>query len=389
MSHEIPGFDFAIGEVTDSFVMDTGDRTPPSSSASVSEDTARDSPPKKALPRPRLNSIRQTTDHTQVPFDIEFLFMPTESDEVIPRCDWEAALQVCTNDLPGLMKDGFCWDSKNVCMNKNKMVYIDYKPPEWRSSYYSFVSGCQYYTNGWPVARRYELEDRSWEGFCGRKKWTATLWVRAQDVSILSKFRIDKLTVDNCCNATAWSTRTAWGDERSVDYYYNSEHPEYSYNVFYDDAPVKGWWPWPKQESAPVAEANKGLHGDDETTAGSSSVWRERRTGKMVWQERLKSGLAALLASQIKGGKKSEQEFSLHLVLEAMSAFTRSMMAKVSAIYTALDLELCLAFYRVDWERVILTLVFGTLAFWLCFSLSFLLMVAIPEWKRAWAECWA
>lgn len=199
---------------------------------------------------PRLNRVRQMTDNSEAPFDMEFLFGPRQSHEVVPGAEWEAALQVRTPDVAALMLNGFHWDESNT---QGRPGGISFQEIEWETTPAdpaswgfggSGAKGGEYHLNGWPLARHYNLQSK---GRLRNPKWTAVLRVRAREQSTLCRFRIGNLSPANCYSAKAWAKRAKRFDSyRCVLYHYDSERPQDNCNTFFDDMPLEGWWPWPK-----------------------------------------------------------------------------------------------------------------------------------------------
>ncbi|KAM0431007.1 hypothetical protein ACHAPT_005641 [Fusarium lateritium] len=133
-----------------------------------------------------------------------------------PEIDWPAELVLHTRDLPGVMKHGLILSPENVGEEEGHVVH-------------------QYHPDGkeWSYSRSYTLVD---------SRWTGQLQVCAWDMRPVSKFRLNHLSADKVRLARV-------GDEEGdTVYYYNVNEPELAVNCIYDDMPMDGLWPWPKEE---------------------------------------------------------------------------------------------------------------------------------------------
>jgi hypothetical protein len=59
-------------------------------------------------------------------------------------------------------------------------------------------------------------------------------------LELLARFRIQTLSPDLVCSANAWDANLY------LTYNYNCRVAGENYNCIYDDEPLEGWWPWPK-----------------------------------------------------------------------------------------------------------------------------------------------
>lgn len=152
-------------------------------------------------------------------------------------CDWTAKLTITTHDIARLMREGFHWSAANVCKEKGFIQTLrreDGHSPHWKK------------------ARHYFLTDLSevpaqWEGW---------LMVYAGRTSVLSQFRVSDLRPDQAYAATVQPLN---GKEKTAMLYaYDVGTPEDCFNAIYDDMPLEGWWPWPKQNGSTAVLAQEG-----------------------------------------------------------------------------------------------------------------------------------
>lgn len=154
------------------------------------------------------------------------------------RDTWTASLMVFAPDVPRLMREGFYWSSKNIVPEFNAVGTLC----KWQAHDYPDNSGRVFgvpknrktlYDN-----RRYLLTDLSKE--C---RWTACLTVSSacNHLHVLSNFRPEELTRQNLDLCIAFNNNT-------LIYNYTPFIPRTAINAIYDDMPLEGRWPWPKQK---------------------------------------------------------------------------------------------------------------------------------------------
>ncbi|EQL03501.1 hypothetical protein G6O67_007522 [Ophiocordyceps sinensis] len=131
--------------------------------------------------------------------------------------EWMAHFQIYA-DIPRLMKEGFYWSEDNARRQCSRFSGGKYSAPEHKRV--------------WPHVRVYHLMDTSWKGI---------IVVYADELSVLSKFRLNQITMDKICLMRA-------AHKNHCIYQYKKLHPEDSFNALYDDKPLDGWWPWPDKE---------------------------------------------------------------------------------------------------------------------------------------------
>jgi hypothetical protein len=70
--------------------------------------------------------------------------------------------------------------------------------------------------------------------------WVAELTVFPNSVALLSRFRMQGLSVEQVYRVHAFN------EDGQAVYVFEYHWPDYCYNCIYDDMPLRGWWPWPK-----------------------------------------------------------------------------------------------------------------------------------------------
>lgn len=145
--------------------------------------------------------------------------------------DWLGELVVKCDDVASLMRNGLFWTTKNV---------------QWEQGYADeAVEFNVYHKEGFFRTSRWFLRDMDNEP----PQWTASLIVWARH-GVLDAFKLEDLSVNNA--NYCW----AWNSEASLVYEYYDMFPERNVNVIYGVMPMKGWWPWPREEQASVEEVD-------------------------------------------------------------------------------------------------------------------------------------
>ncbi|KXJ89898.1 hypothetical protein Micbo1qcDRAFT_177086 [Microdochium bolleyi] len=96
---------------------------------------------------------------------------------------------------------------------------------------------------------------------CPKRCLEIPAWVFAYDLATLSGFKpVRDLTREHILSASAEerfgddgdsnddNDEEDIGEETDIFYWYSRSDPASSFNTFYDDMPLTGWWPWPRQE---------------------------------------------------------------------------------------------------------------------------------------------
>ncbi|KAI1370863.1 hypothetical protein F4677DRAFT_464873 [Hypoxylon crocopeplum] len=156
---------------------------------------------------------------------ITFCFRPN------PKMDdqhqlWFGQMDVKCCDVPLLMREGFHWTTANVTREEG---FVDNIIPEL------VHLGKPNYTC--TITRFWILRDLQQP-----PRWTACLQVHAPNKEVVSGIRLDNWTIDMV------RTAKALGLSRKLIYQFDNSRPRYHLNSIYDDMPLKGWWPWPKED---------------------------------------------------------------------------------------------------------------------------------------------
>ncbi|KAI2623086.1 hypothetical protein GGR54DRAFT_596552 [Hypoxylon sp. NC1633] len=141
---------------------------------------------------------------------------------------WFGQMDVKCSDVPLLMREGFYWTTENVIREDG---YIDNILPE------RALLNLGKPNNPCTMTRVWTLQDLQQP-----PRWTACLQVHAPGIEVLTGIRLENWTVDMVRSAYAW------GLAKKLIYQYDVAKPRLSFNSIYDDTPLKGWWPWPKED---------------------------------------------------------------------------------------------------------------------------------------------
>lgn len=158
------------------------------------------------------------------------LKMAPDADVLIacPTPQWLAVLVVKSRDVPRLMREGFFWSTENVVPEEGYMSSETRR--DWAHS-------------GLHYKRTWMLADKSNDE---TPQWVARLEVNGRFPDVLPGFRVQNLSRANVFAARAWN-----GPKHT--YAWDSRFPvRYNYNCIYDDRPLQGWWPWPREEGTYV-----------------------------------------------------------------------------------------------------------------------------------------
>lgn len=150
---------------------------------------------------------------------IELRMMPTKR---IAK-EWVAFPGVEREDVPRLMREGFFWSAENVLPAGG---YMSKPGPDFTA-----LGFCHERT--WAIAEK---------PYDGAPQWRGKVKVMSHLLETLINFRIQDLSVKNVFIY-------AWNGAGRQTYNYDYEDPIHNYNCIYDNKPLKGWWPWPKERS--------------------------------------------------------------------------------------------------------------------------------------------
>ncbi|KAH6650437.1 hypothetical protein F5144DRAFT_45020 [Chaetomium tenue] len=139
---------------------------------------------------------------------------------------WAACIKIKCKDVPRLMREGFFWSADNVLPERGHIS------PDTGRAWVNL--GCRHQRT-WIIADDPDDEVSQWRG---------SIKVVSPVLEALAKFRTHHLSKATVYCASAWNEMG-----RSI-YKYDYRRPDDNYNCIYDDKPLKGWWPWPKQHAA-------------------------------------------------------------------------------------------------------------------------------------------
>jgi hypothetical protein len=154
------------------------------------------------------------------------MMIPDPGARCYKRAPWIAHLEVKSIDIARLMHEGFFWSAENIIPEEGFMS--SETKPGWTRF-------------GFRYKRTWILTDKSNEEV---PRWVGYLEVITPSREILPSFRVQELTGGNIYAAFAWN-----GLDQLI-YNYHYRWPQKSYNCIYDDKPLQGWWPWPKEEGS-------------------------------------------------------------------------------------------------------------------------------------------
>ncbi|EFQ35660.1 hypothetical protein CGRA01v4_09844 [Colletotrichum graminicola] len=188
----------------------------------------------KQVPTARRSHLQNFDSQKWQDTEVQVLFIfnspdgeNTEDEDI----KWEAFLQVKVRNLPRLMAEGFYWNEANL---EREAGYIErrlLKDDPFNDD------------DRWSCCRTFFLSDLSDD-----PQWAAKLIVYAEKLTVLSSFTITNINMDTMDGAVACNKVA---DERSATrwvYFWDRNYPEDNFNAIYDDMPLEGWWPWPREE---------------------------------------------------------------------------------------------------------------------------------------------
>ncbi|KAF5127248.1 hypothetical protein E5D57_008176 [Metarhizium anisopliae] len=165
--------------------------------------------------------------------DVNFCPEKGDIEKIHKDGPWVAAIIFRVKDLPAAMKQGLYCSQDNVDLS-GCCFYDDLQsmPPAFQDW------GLRLQDWGLTHARRFQLID-----LAENPQWKATLFVVSRGIKPLCRFRIQTLSVNNILGTAAFTR------DGKLAYMYNRAEPERNFNAIYDDMPLRGWWPWPKNSS--------------------------------------------------------------------------------------------------------------------------------------------
>lgn len=170
-----------------------------------------------------------------------------EIEKIHKDGSWIAVIAFRVKDLPAAMKQGLYWSQDNVdlsgCCFYDDLQSMPPQSQDWGLRLQDWGLRLQDY--GFTHARRFQLID-----LAENPQWKGTLFVFSRGIKPLCRFRIQNISVGNILGATAFTR-----DEKMA-YMYSRLEPERNFNAIYDDMPLGGWWPWPKNSNASDDQKN-------------------------------------------------------------------------------------------------------------------------------------
>ena len=151
------------------------------------------------------------------------LLLPGVSTQEYQAASWAATFVIRCDDVSRLMREGLFWTPDNVIPEEGHLF-----GPVHRS----------WLAKGLRHGRSWILADKS-NG--ENLRWVGRLEVSARLCEIFQAFRLQTLSMENVSHVYAQN-----GNGQMV-YNYLRCWPGKDCNYIYDDNPLEGWWPWPKE----------------------------------------------------------------------------------------------------------------------------------------------
>ncbi|KAI1759378.1 hypothetical protein GGR53DRAFT_149972 [Hypoxylon sp. FL1150] len=158
---------------------------------------------------------------------IRFTIMPKRHVDMQHQ-PWLGEIEVKCHDVPLLMREGFHWTTANVIKEEGYAEEISPALAEL---------GLGRPNNTYTVTRSWCLQDLQQQQ---PPRWTACLQVHAPTYDVISGIRLENWTIDMVHYVRAW------GLSKKLIYNFDASRPQENFNCIYDDMPLAGWWPWPK-----------------------------------------------------------------------------------------------------------------------------------------------
>ncbi|KAK4140775.1 uncharacterized protein C8A04DRAFT_14637 [Dichotomopilus funicola] len=155
--------------------------------------------------------------------------MPNQSETSTspPEKPWIGYLWIWCNNVPRLMREGFFWSVNNILHDEGCLL------SETRREFTALGSSYR---------RHWSLLDWHPDQPAGAPQWEGSLVVSSDRINILANFQVQDLTWENVYCASVHN------DDRDSVYDYSALEEDSNYNCFYDNMPMKGFWPWPREE---------------------------------------------------------------------------------------------------------------------------------------------
>ena len=138
--------------------------------------------------------------------------------------DWTAYMSFFVKDISELMREGLYWSAQNCIPELSFFREAD--PNDILDS-----------SDGGETVREYDLIDN-------QARWYAKVRVTSMHKATLANFRLDDLVKDKIvwCRGRSAENRLVYSWESNVP-------PGDNFNAIYDDMPLPGFWPWPKEKT--------------------------------------------------------------------------------------------------------------------------------------------
>jgi hypothetical protein len=170
------------------------------------------------------------------------LLVPGVSTQEYQEASWAATL-VIRCDVSRLMREGLFWTPDNIIPEEGHLFCPVHR--KWLAK-------------GLCHGRSWILADKS-NG--ENPRWVGRLEVSAHLYEMLQAFRPENLSMENVSLVYAQN-----GNGQMV-YNYLRRWPENDYNYIYDNKPLQGWWPWPKEGGTPTTVRGAGTRSWEDTLA--------------------------------------------------------------------------------------------------------------------------
>lgn len=154
---------------------------------------------------------------------------------------WRAGLYIQTDDLPGLMTQGFVWSETNVIAEEGIVL---------KGADFHYQTHSLHRASRLTCCRIYRLSSQRGTYV----QWTGSLTVAFQTEEELYRFTVSSLSKEQVYFMTA--KRTTGPSSAQEVYRWAANSPEKAFNALYDDMPMEGWWPWPKKAKSAKVTPN-------------------------------------------------------------------------------------------------------------------------------------
>ena len=162
------------------------------------------------------------------------LLLPGVSTREYQAVSWAATLVIRCDDVSRLMREGLFWTPNDVIPEEGHLFSPVHR--KWLAK-------------GLRHGRSWILADKS-NG--ENPRWVGRLGVSTRLYETLHAFRLQNLSMENVSHVYAQN-----GNGQMV-YNYLRCWPKNDYNYIYDDKPLQGWWPWPKEGATPTTVRGAG-----------------------------------------------------------------------------------------------------------------------------------